>query len=50
MRMKKNQSEKLRSRSVSQSDFVLGTGIEPARAFGPQDFKSGVSTSSTTQA
>ena len=31
MRMKKNQSAKLRSRSVSHSDFVPGTGVEPVR-------------------
>ena len=30
--------------------LVLGAGIEPARAQGPQDFKSGVSTYSTTRA
>jgi len=31
MRMKKNQSEKLRSRSVSQSDFVPLAGLTSKR-------------------
>ena len=31
MRMKKNQSSKLRSRSVSHSDFVPSAGVEPAQ-------------------
>ena len=30
--------------------FVLEAGLEPARAKSPQDFKSGVSTNSTTRA
>ena len=29
--------------------MVPGTGVEPVRPCGPQDFKSGVSTSSTTR-
>ena len=35
---------------LEKSRSVPGTGVEPARTFGPQDFKSGVSTNSTTQA
>ncbi len=50
MRMKKNQSEKIRSRSHSHSDFVPGAGLEPAQPQWLQDFKSCVSTNSTTWA
>ena|SRR6056297_1838867 len=50
MRMSEIQSSKLRSRSVSRSEFVPGAGLEPARPQRPQDFKSGVSTNSTIRA
>lgn len=34
----------------NKEDFVLEAGLEPARPRWPQDFKSGVSTNSTTRA
>jgi hypothetical protein len=48
--MKKNQNKKLHSHSASHSDFVPGAGLEPARPKRSQDFKSRVSTYSTTWA
>jgi hypothetical protein len=50
MGMKKKQRSNVRSRSHSRSVFVPGTGLEPVRLLRSQDFKSCVSTNSTTQA